>query len=230
MASLATTSQSAYEADGFALLREVAPAGVAKALLGVIHRDMTSRPETLSRMLACPTVNEKPAYEFYSYKHPTVMGFHWALTARVREAVGRRLTPTYAYFRVYQKGDILKVHSDRPSCEHSLSLLLAYSDDQVWNFDIGSQHYDYDAASALRATSDFGDEPFSSLALSPGDAVLYRGVNRRHGRTQPNPNQWSAHLFLHWVDTDGPFGEWAFDKRVIPEAGDFRFPSTPAVA
>ena len=48
-------------------------------------------------------------------------------------------------------------------------------------------------------------------APAPGDAVLYRGVQHRHGRLTPNRNAWSAHLFLHWVERDGPFASHAFD-------------------
>jgi hypothetical protein len=29
-------------------------------------------------------------------------------------------------------------------------------------------------------------------------------MHRRHGRTTPNPNGWSAHLFLHWVERGAP--------------------------
>ena len=47
--------------------------------------------------------------------------------------------------------------------------------------------------------------------MQPGDAVLYRGIDRRHGRTSPNPNQWSAHLFCHWVAADGPYRHLAFE-------------------
>jgi hypothetical protein len=28
---------------------------------------------------------------------------------------------------------------------------------------------------------------------------------------EPNPNRWSAHLFLHWVERDGPYAEHAFE-------------------
>ncbi len=49
--------------------------------------------------------------------------------------------------------------------------------------------------------------------MQPGDAVLYRGIDLRHGRTQPNPNQWSAHLFLFWVERSGEFAQHAFDEE-----------------
>jgi len=51
--------------------------------------------------------------------------------------------------------------------------------------------------------------------MRAGDAVLYRGVNHRHGRIEPNPIRWSAHLFLHWVDANGPFADQAFDRVAI---------------
>jgi hypothetical protein len=55
----------------------------------------------------------------------------------------------------------------------------------------------------------------------PGDAVLYQGVHHHHGRTTPNPNRWSAHLFLHWVERDGAFAGDAFDKQPPPMTVDF---------
>ncbi|HYE27990.1 MAG TPA: hypothetical protein VEA61_07135, partial [Allosphingosinicella sp.] len=62
---------------------------------------------------------------------------------------------------------------------------------------------------------DFGDEPYSSIEMQPGDAVLYRGIELRHGRTLPNPNRWSAHLFLFWVERGGEFEQHAFDAERI---------------
>jgi predicted DsbA family dithiol-disulfide isomerase len=62
---------------------------------------------------------------------------------------------------------------------------------------------------------DFGDEPYASLAMNAGDAVMYRGVNHRHGRIEPNPNTWSAHLFLHWVEAEGAYAGHAFDRAKI---------------
>jgi len=44
-----------------------------------------------------------------------------------------------------------------------------------------------------------------------------------HGRIQPNPNAWSAHLFLFFVDRDGPFRDHAFDGQQIAEKVDFTF-------
>ena len=48
-------------------------------------------------------------------------------------------------------------------------------------------------------------------------------TGHRHGRTAPNPNAWSAHLFLHWVDRDGPYRDHAFDGQITPADVDFAF-------
>ena len=37
---------------------------------------------------------------------------------------GLELIPTYSYARIYKKGDILRRHKDRPSCEISTTLNL----------------------------------------------------------------------------------------------------------
>jgi hypothetical protein len=45
----------------------------------------------------------------------------------------------------------------------------------------------------------------------------------KNGYATPSPNRWSAHLFLHWVDPQGPHADQAFDGRGIPEPVDFTF-------
>ena len=215
--------RTSYESNGYAVVPSVAPAPMVQYFLAIVCAQLSSKPDAF---LTPPRVNAKPAYEFYSYRHHTTMGFHWGLTSRMVELTGKRLAPSYAYFRVYQKGDICTVHSDRESCEHSLSMMLGYSDDIVWPFEIGERRYDFADACELQKAEDFGDEPSKQVTLNPGDAILYQGCNYRHGRTIPNPNRWSAHLFLHWVDLDGPFKDWAFDRQKFPAMGDFKFPET----
>jgi predicted DsbA family dithiol-disulfide isomerase len=108
------------------------------------------------------------------------------------------------------------VHSDREACEHSLSLLLETADDVPWGLSVAKEHVERPEPStdpAFRA-----DEEYAELPMRAGDAVMYRGVNHRHGRIQPNPNRWSAHLFMHWVDAHGPYADHAFDRVAIERA------------
>jgi len=224
MVEVQANDQTRYQADGYLFVRGLVGPEVVRGLAGLIRRDM-GRPEVLAQITRQPSISNKRAYEFYSYHYAPVLGFHLGLTSRLSEITGRPLVPTYAYFRLYQGGDVCKVHADKPSCEHSVSLPLAYSDDRVWPFEIGRTHYEYPNATSMPIADDFGGESFSTIDLSPGDAILYRGVTRRHGRVTANPNRWSAHLFMHWVDTEGPFKEWAFDKKAMPELTDFPLPS-----
>ncbi len=212
-----------YDENGYTVLRAAAPPAVAQGLLGLITNAM-QRPEIARRMISQPSVNTKPSYEFHSSQFPAIFGFHWGLTSRICDLTGRRLAPSYCFFRAYQKGDLCTVHSDRPACDHSMSLALGYADAMIWPIEVGRRYLAVEEANKIKVSNDFGDEDFASVALGPGDAIVYKGVNHRHGRITPNPNRWSAHLFLHWVDLDGPFAEWAFDKRLPPAPGDFTFP------
>jgi len=85
--------------------------------------------------------------------------------------------------------------------------MLASEGDAAWPLDIGSAATPF----AERRVGDFVEgEGFASIPMRPGDAVLYRGSRRRHGRMTPNLNAWSAHLFLCWVERDGAFAEHGF--------------------
>jgi len=201
-----------YHGDGYAHLRRLLPREVAQAFMAGLRQDMPPGPIPLSRVTQYPNLLARPAFEIYGFHYKPMLFFLWGLTPIVSELVGRPLLPTYDYFRIYRQGDVCRVHSDRYSCEHSLSLTLAYSDGKRWPLDVGNDRVEPTA----RVDEDFGDAPYASVAMEVGDAVLYQGVHHRHGRCQPNPNAWSAHLFLHWVDRDGPYRNMAFDAQGAP--------------
>ena len=211
-----------YRTNDYAVLRAAAPLQVARNFLSVVYGSMIRQPGGLQNfVLQEPRVNTQRGYEFYGYRLPMVMSFHWGLTSRISAIAGRPLLPTFVFFRVYMKGDRLLVHSDRPSCEHALSLTLGYSDNEIWPLEIGDVSHRFEDIADDPKRDDFGGEPFSTVMLDPGDALLYRGVNRRHARMIPNPNRWSAHLFLFWVDADGPFKDMAFDRKTFDDAVNF---------
>ncbi len=211
-----------YEADGYAVARAIAPPAMARNLLSVIHGSMIRDPQGLKKFeLKKPRVNEKIGYEFYGPRLPSVMTFHWGLTKLASEIAGRPLVPSFSFFRVYMTGDRLLVHTDRPSCEHALSFALGYSDDIVWPLELGEKRYAYAEVADRSKDETFGEDAYRTVMLDPGDGMFYRGVNLRHARMQPNPNRWSAHLFLFWVDADGEFKDLAFDRMTFNPAIDF---------
>lgn len=105
-----------------------------------------------------------------------------------------KLFPTYSYFRVYSRGDLLDKHTDRPSCEISLSLCLGYEAKRPWPLMVE------------------GPAGASSVELAAGDALLYRGIECPHWR-EPMDGEHTAQVFLHYVDQNGPYAEWKYDKR-----------------
>lgn len=203
-----------YRSAGYAELPAFLPEPLTQAVYGRTVQELNlQRPR--QEFLAQGNLLTKPAIEVYSHIYPPLAGFLWGMTPAMEALVGTRLVPTYAYFRIYQGGDLCKIHSDRHACEHSLSLMLAASERRAWGLSVGRHKRSEPTATV---ESDFGDEPFGTMAMMPGDAVLYQGVHHRHGRLDPNPNDWSAHAFLHWVDPAGPYAEQAFDRAALARA------------
>ena len=113
---------------------------------------------------------------------------------RMEAESGKRLFPTYSYFRLYKHGDVLKRHQDRPSCEISATLNLGYAAPEAWPIwlDVGGER--------------------KSVSLEPGDALLYKGIEIPHWRER-FAGEHSAQVFLHYVDQGGPYKAFAFDRR-----------------
>lgn len=207
-----------YERSGFAYLTKFIPPEVASAFLFRLQQDFSKAGVRLDSLTKSAPVLVRDAIEIYGYHYAPMITFLWGMTPAVSALTGKDLLPTYSYFRIYKQGDVCKVHSDRQACEHSLSLTLAYSDAKPWELSVGANHL----SEPQPIADDFGDEDYASVAMQPGDAVLYQGVHRRHGRLSANPNRWSAHLFLHWVDRAGPYKDTAFDRATSPSNKDFQ--------
>jgi hypothetical protein len=116
----------------------------------------------------------------------------------VEQTTGLRLDPTYSYFRIYQRGDVLPPHSDRHSCEVSVSLTLGQETTRPWPLWIA------------------GRRNTRPVSLGTGDALIYRGIECRHWRNAFR-GRWQCQVFLHYVDRDGPNAGWKYDRR--PELG-----------
>ena len=211
---MTSTGAERYWDDGYAALPAFVPLPVTRAFLNTLRGDLARGGISLDRLQRSSPLLRREAIELYGGHYPPLNFFLWGLTPSVRRLVGRELLPTYSYFRIYREGDICRVHSDRYACEHSVSLLLASSEGRPWPLDIGTGHI---ATPRERADADFGSEAYKSVAMKPGDAVLYQGVHRLHGRMTPNPNRWSAHLFLHWVDAAGPYADHAMEGQDLTE-------------
>ena len=96
--------------------------------------------------------------------------------------------PTYSYTRAYKKGDILKKHKDRPSCEISTTLHLGGN---PWSIYLEGIKVD----------------------LNVGDMLIYSGCELEHWR-EPFKGDVCVQTFLHYNNADGKFAyNNKFDKR-----------------
>ena len=205
-----------YKRDGYATIRGMIPPEVAGNLLKQLQMDLAAAGRSFGSFAQEHALSKQPTVEISGHYYRPLTTFLWGLTPIMSELTGADLLPSYDYFRIYQKDDICRVHSDRPSCEHSVSMTLAYSDGIPWPLEVGSVR----VSGEDPCEDDWGDEAHTGVAMQPGDAVLYSGIDLRHGRTQPNPNAWSAHLFLFWVERGGKFAQHAFDEeRLRSELG-----------
>ncbi len=198
-----------YLENGYATIRGLIPPEVASMLFRQLQIDLKSAGRTFETFSQQHALSRSETIDISGHFYRPLTTFLWGLTPIISELTDADVLPSYDYFRIYRKDDICRVHADRPSCEHSVSLTLAYSDGVPWPLEVGSRR----VTSEEPCVEDFGDEPFSAVEMLPGDAVLYRGIELRHGRTRPNPNRWSAHLFLFWVERGGEFAQHAFDEQ-----------------
>ena len=118
------------------------------------------------------------------------------LLPHFESASGRKLYPTYSYARLYAPDDELVIHTDRESCEISATITLGFDGD-VWPIYMG----DEDKQNAAK------------IDMNIGDAVLYQGMTKHHWREKYTEGKWQAQVFLHYVDANGKYADWKFDRR-----------------
>ena len=204
-----------YRRQGYVALPRLFPVEILHAFYQQLQADMKRGGRSMGSFKARGPLLSRDAIEIYAYQYPPMLTFLWGLTPRMAAVAGCELLPTYSYLRLYQQGDICRVHSDRHACEHSLSLTIAYGENKPWPLSVETARSEPNAA----VVDQFADAPFASVPMAAGDGVAYQGVHHRHGRVEPNPNSWSAHLFLHWVDRNGPYKAEAFDRPAMRRAG-----------
>jgi len=107
----------------------------------------------------------------------------------VEEISGLKLFPTYSFTRVYTFNSNLQKHIDRESCEVSITVMWD-SDGTKWPI--------------------FMDG--TPIEMQPGDAVIYLGRELPHWR-ETFEGDFHIQSFLHYVDQNGPFKKFKYDKR-----------------
>lgn len=114
-------------------------------------------------------------------------------TKHVSDLIGEFVLPTYTYSRIYKENSVLTKHTDRGSCEISITVHL------------------------------YGDKPWPiwvenpegkprCVVLNSGDALLYLGCVAPHWRDEYVGKEY-AQFFLHYVRSRGAYSELYFDKN-----------------
>ncbi len=129
----------------------------------------------------------------------------------MQQRTDMNLIPCYTYTRIYKKGDILKRHSDRPSCEISTTLHLGGDPWPIF-LDPTGQKTVIDEHKQIHKPNAPKGIP---VDLEVGDMLVYSGCELEHWR-EPFEGDNCAQVFLHYNNIDGPFGtQNKFDKRPL---------------
>tara|TARA_R110000787_G_scaffold55355_1_gene127814 strand:+ start:4495 stop:5022 length:528 start_codon:yes stop_codon:yes gene_type:complete len=123
------------------------------------------------------------------YNDIFIMDTQVKILPNIEKHTGLELFKTYTYSRLYKKGDVLRIHTDRAACEISLTMNLGGDEWAIWLLD--------------------RDENPVKVNLNSGDALIYRGCEIKHWRGKFKHDT-HAQVFMHYVDKYGSCA-WAKD-------------------
>ena len=127
----------------------------------------------------------------------------------MQKETGLELVPTYSYARAYKKGDILKRHKDRPSCEISTTIHLGGDQWSIFIDPTGSNNVIDEYKNIHKPDAPKGVK----VDLDIGDMLVYSGCELEHWREEFKGNV-CVQVFLHYNHVNGQFAEKnKFDKR-----------------
>jgi hypothetical protein len=126
----------------------------------------------------------------------------------MEKATGLKLYPAYTYARIYKKGDELKRHKDRFSCEISTTMNLGGDDWPIYL----SPNENVGIPDGQKITTQSQAKGIK-VDLKPGDMLVYSGCELEHWRNKFNGKE-CVHVFLHYNNrkTQGAKDNM-FDKR-----------------
>ena len=130
--------------------------------------------------------NDQQIPETYSHYADIVME---TLLQKVKPIMEKesevKLVETYSYARIYKKGDELKRHKDRYSCEISTTMHLGGDEWSIF----------------LEPSGEEGKDGVE-VNLKPGDMLMYQGCDLEHWR-EPFKGKDCGQVFLHYNNIDG---------------------------
>ena len=127
----------------------------------------------------------------------------------MKAKTGMELVPTYSYTRLYEKGNKLRRHKDRPSCEVSTTIHLGGDEWPIF-LDPSGANFVIDEYKEIHKP---GAPKGIQVDLKVGDMLIYSGCELEHWRELFEGTVCSQ-VFLHYNHANGPFAKTnLFDKR-----------------
>ena len=126
----------------------------------------------------------------------------------IEKATGLKLYPAYTYARIYKKGDELKRHKDRFSCEISTTMNLGGDDWPIYL----SPNENVGIPDGKKITT-ISQAKGIRVDLKPGDMLVYSGCELEHWREKFKGKE-CVQVFLHYNNRKTPGAkDNMFDKR-----------------
>ena len=122
----------------------------------------------------------------------------------MKAKTGMELLPTYSYTRLYEKGNILHRHKDRPSCEISTTLNLGGDEWPIFLDPTGADNIlsGRETTTVVKPGAPKGVQ----VDLKVGDMLIYSGCDLEHWR-EPFQGNICSQVFLHYNHANGPFAK-----------------------
>ena len=140
--------------------------------------------------------NEQIPNTYCHYANIAVETLMLKLQPIMEKSTELKLYPAYTYARVYKKGDELKRHKDRFSCEISTTMNLGGDDWPIYLEPSGKE-----GMKGVR------------VDLKPGDMLVYSGCELEHWREKFKGKE-CVQVFLHYNNRKTPGSkDNMFDKR-----------------
>ena len=129
----------------------------------------------------------------------------------MKAKTGLDLIPTYTYTRLYEKGNILRRHKDRPSCEISTTLHLGGDEWPIFLDPTGGDFVIDEYKNIHKPGAPKGIQ----VDLKIGDMLIYSGCELEHWR-EPFEGNVCSQVFLHYNHANGPYAKTnLLDKRPL---------------
>jgi hypothetical protein len=140
--------------------------------------------------------NQQVPHTYASYSDIAMETLMLKCQPVMEKITGLKLTPSYTYARIYKKGDVLKRHKDRFSCEISTTMNLGGDDWPIYLEPSGKEN--------LKGIE---------VNLKQGDMLVYSGCELEHWREKFKGKD-CVQVFLHYNNKKTPGSkDNIFDKR-----------------